>query len=133
MAAQQQEAVDDTHSVRGLAASAVIKFNNFFKQNMIKLFVEEAKRDQLSQEAMQAPKYTVCFLDLAEFLGLKDEIMDKVASMNQGEENDVEFNAAALSLGEKQNTCFSQLASQRAMTDTGEAIELASFGMQEKN
>ena len=33
---------------RGMAASAVLKFNNFFKQNLVKLLVEEARRDQLS-------------------------------------------------------------------------------------
>ena len=67
--------------MRGLSASAVIKFNNFFKQNMIKLLVEESRRDQLCPEANLAPKYSVCFSDLAEFLGLKDEIMDKVAEI----------------------------------------------------
>ena len=48
---------------------------------MIKLLVEESRRDQLCPEANQAPKYSVCFSDLAEFLGLKDEIMDKVAEI----------------------------------------------------
>ena len=72
---------DDSRSMRGLTASAVIKFNNFFKQNMIKLLVEEARRDELGQEANQAPKYSVCFNGLAEFLGLKEEIMEKVAEV----------------------------------------------------
>ena len=49
---------------------------------MVKLFVEEARRDQLSLEAIKAPKYSVCFSDLADYLGLKEEIMDKVAMAN---------------------------------------------------
>eukprot|EP00354_Favella_ehrenbergii_P000797 CAMPEP_0170459270 /NCGR_PEP_ID=MMETSP0123-20130129/6024_1 /TAXON_ID=182087 /ORGANISM="Favella ehrenbergii, Strain Fehren 1" /LENGTH=119 /DNA_ID=CAMNT_0010723819 /DNA_START=276 /DNA_END=635 /DNA_ORIENTATION=+ len=72
---------DDNRPLRGLTASAVIKFNNFFKQNLVKLLVEEAKRDQIYQEAQQAPKYSVCFSDLALFLGLKDEVNEKVAQM----------------------------------------------------
>ena len=67
--------------MRGLTASAVIKFNNFFKQNLIKLLVEETRRDQISEEAKKAPKYSVCFSDLAHFLGLKDEVMEKVAQI----------------------------------------------------
>ncbi len=70
---------DDSRSARGLTPSAVMKFNNFFKQNLVKLLVEESLRDQLSDEANEAPKYSVCFTDLAEFLNLKDEVMLKVA------------------------------------------------------
>jgi len=56
----------------------VIKFNNFFKQNLVKILVEEAKRDHLGSGAIDAPKYSVCFTDLAEFLGLKEDVMEKV-------------------------------------------------------
>ena len=44
---------------------------------MIKLLSEEARRDPYSQESIDAPKYSTCFLDLAEFLGFKDEVMSK--------------------------------------------------------
>ena len=67
-------------SARGLAASAVLKFNNFFKQNLVKLLVEEDRRDQLVPEMIEAPKYSVCFSDLAEYLNLKDEVQKKVTN-----------------------------------------------------
>lgn len=76
---------EDNRSVRGIAASAIIKFNNFFKQNMVKLLVEEGRRDQFCTEANQAPKYSVCFGDLADYLDLKDEILDKVAQEEDGD------------------------------------------------
>ena len=38
----------DARAARGLSASAVIKFNNFFKQNLVKILVEETKRDHLN-------------------------------------------------------------------------------------
>ena len=78
---------DGPKSVRGLTASAVIKFNNFFKQNLVTLLVEEARRDQLSQEAVDAPKYSVCFSDLAQFLELQDEVMDRVAQLEEEDES----------------------------------------------
>ena len=34
---------------------------------------------------MDAPKYSVCFSDLAEFLNLKKEVMDKVAQIEEDE------------------------------------------------
>ena len=48
---------------------------------MVNLYLEEARREQLAEDDANrnAPKYTVCFSDLAEFLGLKAEIMEKVA------------------------------------------------------
>ena len=39
---------DESRSMRGMTASAVMKFNNFFKQNLVKLLVDEARRDQYS-------------------------------------------------------------------------------------
>ena len=65
----------------------MLKFNNFFKQNLIKLLVEEDRRDQVSQEACEAPKFSVCFSDLAEFLGLKDEVMHKLAQFDDEDES----------------------------------------------
>ena len=35
---------------------------------------------------MEAPKYSVCFSDLADFLGLKHDVMDKVAHIEEEEE-----------------------------------------------
>ena len=43
---------------------------------MVKILVEEARRDlHVSQEVRDAPKYSVCFMDLAEFLGLKEDVL----------------------------------------------------------
>ena len=39
---------DESRSMRGMTASAVMKFNNFFKQNLVKLLVDESHRDQYS-------------------------------------------------------------------------------------
>ena len=72
-------------SARGLAASAVLKFNNFFKQNLVKLLVEEDRRDQHVPEMIEAPKYSVCFSDLAEYLNLKDEVQKKVNNYDDEE------------------------------------------------
>ena len=74
----EDSARDGPKSVRGLTAAAVLKFNNFFKQNLVTLLMEESRRDQRSQEAVDAPKYSVCFSDLAEFLDLKEEVSNKV-------------------------------------------------------
>jgi hypothetical protein len=85
---------DDSKSARGLTASAVMKFNNFFKQNLVKLLIEEARRDQFSDEANDAPKYSVCFTDLAEFLNLKDEVMLKVAQHDFEDDSIASFRAS---------------------------------------
>ena len=66
-----------------MTASAVIKFNNFFKQNLVKLIVEEGRRDLMGQQAIDAPKYSVCFSDLADFLGLREEVMERVAQIEE--------------------------------------------------
>lgn len=50
---------------------------------MVKLLVEEQRRDLIGQEAVDAPKYSVCFSDLADFLGLKDEVFEKVAEIQE--------------------------------------------------
>lgn len=55
---------------------------------MVKLFIEEGRRDQFSPEVLQAPKYSVCFSDLAEFLGLKNEILERVAQV-EGEHDSI--------------------------------------------
>ena len=68
-------------SGRGLAPKAIIKFNSFFKQNLVKLLVEEANRDALCPEALNAPKFSVCFTDLAEYLNLKDDVLAKLAEI----------------------------------------------------
>ena len=65
---------------------------------MIKLLVEEGRRDQLCTEANRAPKYSVCFGDLAEYLGLKDEILDKVAQ----DDDDDSINSVMPSARQKQ-------------------------------
>ena len=85
----EQSVADDggQKSSRGLSASAVIKFNNFFKHNLIKLLVEEARRDHFVPEMVEAPKYSVCFSDLAEYLNLKDEVLDKVAQYDEEDES----------------------------------------------
>ena len=62
-------------SARGLTAATVLKFNNFFKFNLVKLLAEEARRDKFEPEMVEAPKYSVCFSDLAEYLNVKDEVM----------------------------------------------------------
>ena len=62
-------------STRGLTAATVLKFNNFFKFNLVKLLAEEARRDQFVPEMVEAPKYSVCFSDLADYLNVKDEVM----------------------------------------------------------
>jgi len=41
----EESARDGAKSSRGLTAAAVMKFNNFFKQNLVTLLVEEARRD----------------------------------------------------------------------------------------
>ena len=48
---------------------------------------EEARRDQFVPEMVEAPKYSVCFSDLAEYLNVKEEVMQKVAQYNQGQES----------------------------------------------
>ena len=44
---------------------------------------------------MDAPKYSVCFSDLAVFLGLKEEVMDKVAQIQQEEDEQNELESTA--------------------------------------
>ena len=39
---------------------------------------EEAARDPYNQASFDAPKYSVCFMDLAEFLGLKEDVFTKL-------------------------------------------------------
>ena len=39
---------------------------------------EEAARDPYNQSSFDAPKYSVCFMDLAEFLGLKEDVYSKL-------------------------------------------------------
>ena len=65
-------------TMRGLPPSAVIKFNNFFKQHLVNLLAEEASRDPYCQASIDAPKYSVCFMDLAEFLNLKEDVFVKL-------------------------------------------------------
>ena len=36
---------------------------------------------------VDAPKYSVCFSDLAEYLNLKDEVLDKVAQYDEEDES----------------------------------------------
>ena len=44
---------------------------------------EEYRRNQFCAEANLAPKYSGCFDDLADFLGLSDEITLMVASLKE--------------------------------------------------
>ena len=62
--------------------------------------MEERKRDQMSQEAQEAPKYSVCFLDLAEFLGFKDEVTRKMAE-HEDEEDDASVTSMQASYYQK--------------------------------
>ena len=48
--------------------------------------MEEARRDHFVPEMIEAPKYSVCFSDLAEYLNLKDEVLDKVAQYGNEEQ-----------------------------------------------
>ena len=69
--------------LRGLPPSSVIKFNNFFKQNLVNLLAEEAARDPYCRSSFDAPKYSVCFMDLAEYLDLKDDVYSKLEEMQE--------------------------------------------------
>ena len=73
--------------LRGLPPTSVLKFNNFFKQHLVNMLAEEAARDPYSQSSIDAPKYSVCFMDLAEFLNLKDDVFAKLEEM-QNDENE---------------------------------------------
>ena len=64
--------------MKGIPPSQIIKFNNFFKQHLISMLHEEAARDPYNQSSFDAPKYSVCFMDLAEFLGLKEDVFSKL-------------------------------------------------------
>ena len=66
----------------------MIKFNNFFKQHLVNLLAEEALRDPYCQSSFDAPKYSVCFLDLADYLHLKDDVLAKLEE-KQKEDKDI--------------------------------------------
>ena len=63
---------------RGMSQASILKFNNFFKANLTKLLVEEEEREMRESDTNKAPKYSVCFMDLAEFLNIKDDIAAKI-------------------------------------------------------
>ena len=75
--------------LRGLPPTSVIKFNNFFKQHLVSLLAEEAVRDPYCQASIDAPKYSVCFMDLAEFLNLKDDVLVKLEEVKNQEHDEL--------------------------------------------
>ena len=76
--------------LRGLPPTSVIKFNNFFKQHLVSLLAEEAARDPYCQASIDAPKYSVCFMDLAEFLNLKDDVLAKLEEVQNEEHEELD-------------------------------------------
>ena len=44
---------------------------------------------------VDAPKYSVCFSDLAEYLNLKDEVLDKVAQYDEADESVISLQQAS--------------------------------------
>ena len=46
-------------------------------------------------EMVEAPKYSVCFSDLAEYLNLKDEVLDKVAQYDEEDESVISLQQAS--------------------------------------
>ena len=62
-----------------------MKFNSYFKLHLIKLLSEEALQKQIGE--VHAPKYSVCFMDLADTLGFKEEILKSVNSFITDEQD----------------------------------------------
>jgi len=72
-----------------MSSNSVSKYNSYFKQHLARMLAEETRQKLTGK--LKAPKYSMCFLDLAEIFGLKHEAIAEASQIIEGETLKVKF------------------------------------------